>query len=88
VHAKGDTVGYVALTSDGTWSFYGPSKQPLGYMNRDGDGPWRIVLLGDNDDGSLELREAHSYPNAVAVAFGLEAMPQLRSTVFKPAEEP
>lgn len=77
-------VGYVARTGE-SWSFFDPAREPLGFMTLSGEGEWRVVVLGDNDDGSLDLRRASSYPEALAAAYGLAEPPGLRSTVFQPA---
>ncbi|MCO5170557.1 MAG: PilZ domain-containing protein [Planctomycetes bacterium] len=76
-------VGYVARTGE-SWSFFDAAREPLGFMTVGQDGAWRVVVLGDNEDGSLDLRRAGSYPDALAAAFALTEPPGLRSTVFQP----
>ena len=82
----GRPIGYVACTGGSTWSFFDLEREPLGFMTRGDDDAWRIVVFGSNEDGSLELRQATSYPDALAAAFGLAQPPELRSTTFRPAQ--
>jgi hypothetical protein len=77
-------VGYVARTG-ASWSFFDPQREPLGFMTLQPGGAWKVVVLGSNDDGSLDLRAAPSYPEALAAAFALRAPPELTSTTFEPA---
>jgi hypothetical protein len=76
------TVGFVARTGT-SWSFFDAGKSPLGFMTQ-ADGEWRVVVFGSNDDGSLDLRRAPTYPDALAAAFSLAAPPTLRSATFQP----
>lgn len=76
------TVGFVARTGT-SWSFFDTRKDPLGFMTQ-ADGEWRVVVLGQNEDGSLDLRRAPTYPDALAAAFSLDAPPALKSAVFRP----
>lgn len=80
----GRPVGYVARAGE-SWSFFDLQREPLGFMTLAPGGEWRVVALGCNDDGSLDLRRAPSYPDALAAAFSLANPPGLRSTVFQPA---
>lgn len=80
----GRPVGYVARTGE-SWSFFDLAREPLGFMTLASGGEWRVVVLGTNEDGSLDLRRATSYPDALAAAFSLSTPPGLRSTVFQPA---
>lgn len=82
VLAAGRSVGFVARTGE-SWSFFDAARNPLGFMTLV-DGEWRVVVLGSNDDGSLDLRRAPSYPDALAAAFSLATPPELRSAVFRP----
>lgn len=84
VFDQGRLVGYVARTGE-SWAFFDAEREPLGFMTLDPAGEWRVVVFGDNEDGSLDLRRAGSYPDALAAAFSLETPPQLRSCVFRPA---
>lgn len=75
-------IGYVARVGE-SWSFFDAQREPLGFMTQ-AAGEWRVVVLGSNEDESLDLRRAHSYPEALAAAYSLEQPPMLRSTVFQP----
>jgi hypothetical protein len=83
LHA-GRGVGYVARTGE-SWSFFDAGREPLGFMTVAPGGAWRVVMLGSNEDGSLDLRAASSYPEALAAAFSLASPPELRSMTFEPA---
>lgn len=76
-------IGYVARVGE-SWSFFDTQREPLGFMTLAPSGEWRVVVLGTNEDESLDLRRANSYPEALAAAYSLENPPMLRSTVFTP----
>ncbi len=84
VFDDGRPVGYVARTGE-SWSFFDVEREPLGFMTLAPSGEWRVVVFGSNEDESLDVRRAPSYPDALAAAFSLSAPPGLRSTVFQPA---
>lgn len=77
-------VGYVARTGE-SWSFFDARREPLGFMTQRPGGAWKVVVLGTNEDGSVDLRAAPSYPQALAAAFALSSPPELTSTTFEPA---
>ncbi len=79
---RGQIIGYVARTGE-SWSFFDAQREPLGFMTQAGV-QWRVVTLGANEDGSLDVKRTASYPEALAAAFGLDDPPELRGTVFQP----
>lgn len=79
---QGRIIGYVARTGE-SWSFFDAQREPLGFMTQAG-AQWRVVTLGTNEDGSLDVKRTASYPEALAAAFGLDDPPELRGTVFQP----
>lgn len=76
-------IGYVAKVNQ-SWSFFDVQREPLGFMTLGKTGEWCVVVLGSNEDESLDLRRAPSYPEALAAAYGLSDPPMLKSTVFSP----
>ncbi len=84
VRDGGRIAGYVARTGEDVWSLYDDAMEQVGVLSR-AAGTFTVFWLGETPESSVAFVQAHTFPEAVAIAFDLDGLPGLSSATITPA---